>query len=331
MTEIVPDLANLTRSAPSEPIVIPPSRRVGKDAPKSYIPDRGLVDAMRAALLLRRPLLLTGEPGTGKTHAAHYLNWKLGYGEVALRFDAKSTSTAKDLFYTYNTIGRFQAAQTKEGSQNSVDYIRYTALGEAILRAMPSDAIKKWVPFDFEHPGAPSQSVVLIDEIDKAPRDFPNDVLNEIEYMRFRVLEFNNVEFSAQPAFFPVVVLTSNSEKNLPAAFLRRCVYYNIPKPDEQRFREIVTIRLGVDSDSPLLQDALSFLMFLRGAEADLSKRPATAELIDWIVLLEARGAEPQQRFDSIREIVESTLVTVVKDQGRDPADLLNSWLARKG
>ena len=152
---------------------------------------------------MRRPLLLTGEPGTGKTQCANYLNWKLGYGPEALHFQAKSTSTARDLFYTYNTIGRFHAAQTKEGSQDSVDYIKYNALGEAILRANPVDAVKKWLPKDFIHAGTPMQSVVLIDEVDKAPRDFPNDVLSEIETMRFRIPEFDNVQLAAEAAYTP--------------------------------------------------------------------------------------------------------------------------------
>src|SRR6202007_1022493 len=116
--------------------------------------------------------------------------------KTPLLFAAKSTSTAGDLFYAYDTIGRFYAAQTKEGSQNSVDYIRYNSLGEAILRANEWNKIQRWVPAGFPYSGCPSQSVVLIDEIDKAPRDFPNDVLNEIEHMRFRVPELGNVEFA---------------------------------------------------------------------------------------------------------------------------------------
>src|SRR5262245_35381694 len=133
MTEIVPDLENRTRKPAAGPISLPSSLRAGKDRPEGYDPDEGLVHAMRSTLLLRRPLLLTGEPGDGKTQCANYLSWKLGYGEEALRFDAKSTSTARDLFYTYDTIGRFHAAQIKEGSQNSVDYITYNALGIAVL------------------------------------------------------------------------------------------------------------------------------------------------------------------------------------------------------
>lgn len=330
MSDFVPDLENATRTAPANRLTLPASRRMGKDAPKDYLPDSGLVDAMRAALLLRRPLLLTGEPGTGKTQAAHYLNWKLGYGEKALRFDAKSSSTARDLFYTYNTIGRFHAAQTKEGSQKSVDYITYNALGEAILRALPLvPRIDQWLPPGFNHSGQASQSVVLIDEVDKAPRDFPNDVLNEIETMQFRVPEFGNAEFQADPAYQPVVIITSNSEKNLPAAFLRRCIYYHIQRPDKIRFGAILKARLGVDSGSLLMNDALDFLMFLRGADSDLNKKPATAELLDFVMLLEARGATSNQRFADISTTVVSALGTLLKDEGKDPEKVLESWLKR--
>src|SRR5208337_3471068 len=111
---------------------------------------------------------------------------------------------------------------TNEGSQNSVDYITYNALGVAILDANDRKALETWLPADFEHTG-PCQSVVLIDEVDKAPRDFPNDILNEVESMYFKVPEFGNVKFSAPAAMHPILVITSNSEKNLPGPFLRRC------------------------------------------------------------------------------------------------------------
>jgi MoxR-like ATPase len=328
MAEIVSDLMNRTRKAPEKPVPLPESRRAGKDSPSEYIPEPGLVDAFRAALLLRRPLLLTGEPGTGKTQAAHYLNWKLGYGEKALRFDAKSTSTARDLFYTYNTIGRFHAAQTKEGSQNSVDYIQYNALGEAIIRAMAHSEVANWLPPRFSHPGDPTPSVVLIDEVDKAPRDFPNDILNELENMVFRVPELGNKEFSARTQ--PLVIITSNSEKNLPAAFLRRCVYYHIQKPDKARFALILQARLGVDTGSRLIEDALDFLIYARGTEAELNKKPATAELLDFVLLLQARDAQPGQRFREIKQTVVSALSTLIKDEGLDATKLLDAWLNGK-
>jgi MoxR-like ATPase len=330
MTEVVPDLLNKTKEPAAEPVTLPESRRGGKDRPENYLPDPGLVDAVRAALLLRRPLLLTGEPGTGKTQCANYLSWKLGYGPEALHFQAKSTSTARDLFYTYNTIGRFHAAQTKEGSQNSVDYIKYNALGEAILRANTLDSVEKWLPKGFIHTGKPMQSLVLIDEIDKAPRDFPNDVLSEIETMRFRIPEFDNVQLAADAEFLPAVLITSNSEKNLPAPFLRRCVYYHIPKPDKKRFGEIVERRTGDDPASPLIDEALDFLMFARGPEADLNKKPATAELLDFVLLLEAHGAKTSQRLKDIRPVVEASLGALIKDEGRDGKELLTAFLNSK-
>ncbi|HWF11508.1 MAG TPA: AAA family ATPase [Bryobacteraceae bacterium] len=357
MREVIPDLENKTKKPAPEPIELAlpigraaekpgpapnvqekagPEDRIDLDHPSNYLPDDGLVNAIRAALLLRRPLLLTGEPGTGKTQAAHYLNWKMGYGGQALRFDAKSTSTARDLFYSFNTIGRFFAAQTGKGSQEGVDYIRYSALGEAILRANRLDTvirkeprveIRNLIPATFGHRGTPVQSVVLIDEIDKAPRDFPNDLLGEIEHMRFRITEIDNVEVTAATAFKPVTVITSNSERNLPAAFLRRCVYYHIRKPDKSTFALIVKAQLGWAPGSALTNDALDFLVYLREKVRDLQKKPATAELLEWLLLLEAHGAKPDQRFKDIRVVVESTLGVLIKDEGRDVKALLKLWL----
>jgi MoxR-like ATPase len=327
MFHALQDLRNETKRPAAAPVLLPKSLRAGRDLPQFYEPDAGLADAMYAAIRLRRPLLITGEPGTGKTQAAHYLSWKLAYGAEALRFDAKSTSSARDLFYTYNMIGRFQAVQTGEGSQKSVDYITYNALGEAIIRAQAcTDALSKWLPNDFAHAGEPIQRVVLIDEVDKAPRDFPNDVLNEIEHLKFRVSEFGNIEFAADPEFQPVVIITSNSERNLPAAFLRRCVYYNIPRPGRERFAHILKARLSVDPENRLMKDALDFLIYLRGGEVDLSKKPATAEFLDFVLFLLAQGALPEQPFKEVKPIVLSALVTVIKDEGRDLNKVLDAW-----
>lgn len=329
MTSLPVDLSNETRKPAASPAELPETRLAGKDSPRDYLPDAGLVDAFRAMLLLRRPLLLTGEPGTGKTQAAHYLNWKLGYGEKALRFDAKSTSTARDLFYSYNTIARFHAAQTREGSQNSVDYIQYNALGTAILRATSKESLEGCLPADFEHPGAPMQSVVLIDEVDKAPRDFPNDLLNELENMIFKVPELGNREFRADQKYLPVVVITSNSEKNLPAAFLRRCVYYHIQKPTREQFALILKSRLQMDAGTPLMQDALDFLMYARGGEAELAKKPATAELLDFVLVLQANGAMPEQRFREIEPTVVSALGTLIKGETDDRRRVLQEWFSQ--
>ena len=157
---------------------------------------------------------------------------ELGFGEP-LKFETKSNSSSRDLFYYYDTVGRFHAAQTREDTASPLDYITYNALGAAILRANEIDHVKDWLPPDFFHPGK-SRSVVLIDEVDKAPRDFPNDILNEIEHLYFRVPELGNIQIRAPKDMQPLVVITSNSEKHLPDAFLRRCIFYHIAFPEQR-------------------------------------------------------------------------------------------------
>src|SRR5262245_57124711 len=154
------------------PATLPSSRRARQYDPAGYLPDKGLVDAVNVALLLGQPLLLTGEPGTGKTQLAYTLAWELGF-DTPLIFETKSSSTARDLFYGYDTLSRFHAAQLREGSQERLDYLTWHALGIAILQSRPRADVETWLPKDFRHTG-PRRSVVLIDEIDKAPRDFPN-------------------------------------------------------------------------------------------------------------------------------------------------------------
>src|SRR5262249_8190024 len=142
--------------------------------PASYLPDEGLVDAVNVALILRQPLLLTGEPGTGKTQLAFSVAWELGL-ESPLVFETKSTSAARDLFYTFDNLRRFQAAQAADSDLDPRRFVQFNALGLAILRTLPWEKAGRVAHADFCH-AAPSRSVVLIDEIDKAPRDFPNDI-----------------------------------------------------------------------------------------------------------------------------------------------------------
>lgn len=264
--------------------------------PRNYIPDHGLVDAVNVALLLGQPLLLTGEPGTGKTQLAYSLAWQLGFADKPLKFETKSTSTARDLFYNYDTVGRFHAAQTNQGSQENIDYIYYDALGIALLRANDEHAVRHLIPKgDFVH-GGQRRSLVLIDEIDKAPRDFPNDILNEVEGMYCRIPELGNKQLAADKAFRPILILTSNSEKHLPDAFLRRCIYYNIPFPDKDSMRKIVEARLGrfVDTSLDWFSPALELFYELRDPNSGLIKKPATAELLNWLTtvskVFEAEG-----------------------------------------
>lgn len=273
---------------PDEPRKLPRSRFEEAVRPKGYLADKGLVDAVNVALLMAQPLLLTGEPGTGKTQLARSVAAELGYGEV-LRFDTKSTSTAQDLFYTLDAMSRFHAAQSSDGSSRAVDYVTYNALGEAILRANQLEAAQDLLPDGFGHVGQARRSVVLIDEVDKAPRDFPNDILAELEEMYFLIRELNNAKVQRDEALRPVVIITSNSEKHLPAAFLRRCVYYDVPFPDRDRLAEILNARLGdvASPGSSFVESALDLFALLRSDTTGLQKKPATAELLAWMMAMQ--------------------------------------------
>ncbi|MGH7596623.1 MAG: AAA family ATPase [bacterium] len=314
------------------PAELPISRRAGHEDPAGYLPDLGLVDAVNVALLLGQPLLLTGEAGTGKTQLAYSVAWELGFDEP-LKFETKSTSTSRELFYTYDTLGRFHAAQTGEGSQNSLDYLTYNALGLAILRANEKATVAPWLPKDFKHDGMAKRSVVLIDEVDKAPRDFPNDILNEVEGMYFKIPELRNMKIAADASMRPILVITSNSEKHLPDAFLRRCIYYNIPFPDEKRLTQIITARLGrfTGGSSQMLDDALDLFFTLRRPDSGLHKKPATAELLGWLLVLREMGGDGENPLRQAPERIASSLNTLVKtaeDQERAKT-VLDGWLRK--
>jgi MoxR-like ATPase len=307
---------------------LPLPRRERISRPEDYVADPGLVDAVNAALLLGQPLLLTGDPGTGKTQLAYSLAWELGLGEP-IKFETKSTTGGRDPFYTYDALGRFQAAQSG-GSADPLHYLTYNALGTAILRGNEEAAVTKLLPPGFLH-GGKRRSVVLIDEIDKAPRDFPNDLLNELEQMYFRIPELGNVVVEADPHTHPIVVVTSNSEKNLPDAFLRRCVYYNIPFPEREGLEHIVASRLGeyAGGSGRFLEDALDLFFELRKPASGLRKKPATAELLGWLIALRETGNGAENPLADRPESARSTLAVLVKtaeDQGR-ATQIVERWL----
>jgi MoxR-like ATPase len=306
---------------------LPGSRRTAQTDPSGYKPDRGLIDAVNVALLLGQPLLVTGEPGTGKTQLAYSVAWELGF-DPPLMFETKSTHTSRDLFYTYDTLSRFHAAQTGVGSQRSLDYLTYNALGVAILRSNDEADVKQWLSDGFEH-GGRRRSVVLIDEVDKAPRDFPNDLLNEVEGMYFKIPELGNVKISAAEDMRPILIITSNSEKHLPDAFLRRCIYYNIPFPDNNPLAEIIRIRIGSFDGNVLLNDSLNFFSKLREPNTGLRKRPATAELLSWLVALRVQGMDENKPLKNNTEAASSTLSTLVKsvDDQTIASTVLADWL----
>jgi MoxR-like ATPase len=316
------DLAARGRETPAR---VPAPPRELLTAASRYVPDEPLVKAVNVALLLGQPLLLTGEPGTGKTQLAYSVSHALGFGPP-LRFDTKSTSTARDLFYTYDTIRRFQAAQARvkdeEGDEEVYDrdFLTYNALGLAIIYANRPEALSDALPRGFSYSGTPRRSVVLIDEIDKAPRDFPNDILNEIEHMEFRVQELDNCLISAEDEMRPVLILTSNSEKHLPDAFLRRCVYHHIEFPEPDKLAEIVSRRVGGFAEgSTFLKQAIEFFTEVRKIDG-LIKKPATAELLGWMLYLRECGATPEQALAERANDVRGGLSLLVKNKEDLPA-----------
>lgn len=293
------------------PVTLPVSPRSQLLQPENYIADAGLKDACNVALLLGQPLLLTGEPGTGKTQLAYSLAWELGLGEP-LKFETKSTSVARELFYTYDALKRFQDLQSGVTETKFLDYITFQALGLAILRSKNPEEVKHLLPSEIIH-SQKGRSVVLIDEIDKAPRDFANDLLNELELMYFRVPELANEKIVGDANLQPIVIITSNSEKDLPDAFLRRCIYYDIPFPELERLGEIVANRLGINAgSSPFLQAALSLFYRLRSPQIGLRKKPATSELLSWLIILQKFTQESENPLMQ-REVVFRTLSSLIK------------------
>lgn len=294
-----------------EPIRLRPRRRQVDDDPSRYvIDDSGLVAAINAALILGQPLLLTGEAGAGKTTLASRVAWQLGL-ERPLKFETKSTTTAKDLFYTFDALGRFQAGK---GESDPLRYLTYNALGLAILYSRPAEETARLFPPHQSHPGAARRSVVLIDEIDKAHRDFPNDLLNELDRMFFRIPEMDNQRIAADDEAWPVVLITSNSEKNLPDPFLRRCTYYHLQPPTRGTLTKILTGLLpeleGL-GDCKLVDSGLSFYEAVRGHH--LRKKPSTAELVAWMTVLLACGVPTDQALDKQQEVVSRSLGALAK------------------
>ncbi|MBJ18366.1 MAG: MoxR family ATPase [bacterium] len=234
-----------------------------------YIASRGLVDAVNCALALQRPLLVKGEPGTGKTLLAHHV--AEGLGMPLDSWHIKSTSKAEDGLYVYDTVQRLNDARFGDGDVKDIrSYIRLGPLGRVF--------------------SAENREVLLIDEIDKADLEFPNDILRELDEMQFTVLETGD-EVVAKKR--PMVIITSNNEKELPDAFLRRCVFHFIDFPDVEQMREIVDVH-HPQLEKNLLEQVLVKFYWLR-EQKELRKRPSTSELIDWITALLRAGANPAQ------------------------------------
>lgn len=259
---------------------------------------------------------MTGEPGCGKTELGHFLSWRLGLGPEAIRVSAKTDSQTRDLFYTYDMVGRFHAAQSASLTPGAPieprRFIRYHGLGMAIVLATKPGTYADLLPPDFEHPEQ-RRSVVLIDEIDKAPRDVPNDLLDELEKRRFHIPELSYAEITADPAFWPILVLTSNSEKALPDAFLRRCVYYHMPFPDPDTLHAIVAARLtALPQGGDLVSDAIAVMRHLR-TKRRLRKSPGVAELLGFLRLLLEQGYRPVSRLEGDQAWLPLAAYTMLK------------------
>ena len=235
----------------------------------SYLTSEGLRSAVDCALALQRPLLVKGEPGTGKTLLAEAVSKALDL--KMLTWHVKSTSKAQDGLYVYDAVQRLHDSRFNDHDVGDIKkYIRLGAMGESFA--------------------ATDRRVLLIDEIDKADLEFPNDILREIDEMRFTVIETGD-EVAA--AFRPMVIITSNNEKELPDAFLRRCVFHFIDFPDLAQMREIIAVH-HPNVEKTLLEQVLLKFYWLRD-QKELRKRPSTAELIDWITALVRAGIPPSR------------------------------------
>ncbi|MCP3962245.1 MAG: MoxR family ATPase [bacterium] len=234
----------------------------------TYLASPELRDAVNVAVALERPLLIKGEPGTGKTMLAEAI--AEGLGLEFLSWNIKSTSKGHDGLYVYDTVARLNDARF--GDRDIGDIRRYIKLGPLGRSFKSAERV-----------------VLLIDEVDKADMEFPNDLLHELDRMSFQIDETGETVTATQR---PIVVVTSNNEKELPDAFLRRCVFHYIAFPDEDLMRDIVQVH-HPEIEEELLRQVLIAFYWLR-EQTELRKRPSTSELIDWIAALRRAGVRKE-------------------------------------
>jgi len=235
---------------------------------KDYIATDDLKIAVNAAVTLQRPLLVKGEPGTGKTELARQVS--AGLGLRMIEWNVKSTTRAQQGLYEYDAISRLRDSQLGDARVEDVEnYIKKGKLWEAFA--------------------ADEKVVLLIDEIDKADIEFPNDLLQELDKMEFHVYETGQTIRAKER---PIIIITSNNEKELPDAFLRRCFFHYIRFPDAETMKEIVKVH-HPDIKEALLTAALTQFYEIRETQG-LKKKPSTSEVLDWLKLLLAEDLSPE-------------------------------------
>lgn len=231
-----------------------------------YVVTKELMNAVNVSIALKKPLLIKGEPGTGKTMLAEAISKALDMDLII--WGIKSTTKAQEGLYVYDTVQRLYDSQFGEGDVSDIkQYIKLGKLGEAFT--------------------SEKQVVLLIDEIDKADLEFPNDLLWELDKMEFYI---NETKETIKTNHRPIVIITSNAEKELPDAFLRRCIFHYIEFPDKEKMEEIIKVHFG-DIDKTLSQKALEAFYELRKMD-EIQKKPSTSELLDWIQALMISGVD---------------------------------------
>lgn len=243
--------------------------KTGFNGSESYVASPELMASVNVAMALEKPLLIKGEPGTGKTMLAQAIAQSLG--KELLIWNIKSTTKAQEGLYVYDTIQRLYDSQFGEaGVDDIAHYIKLGKLGEAFK----SD----------------NEPVLLIDEIDKADLEFPNDLLWELDKMEFYIHETKETVKAKKR---PIVIITSNAEKELPDAFLRRCIFHYIEFPDKELMEEIVKVHFP-DLQDNLLKEAMEQFYWIRSLK-DIRKKPSTSELVDWIQALLLGGISAEE------------------------------------